>query len=280
MIHKINIGEIIQISPKTWHTAINIALTIIIGYVAIQLIAFIVRKMLWKNLSKQSKMLLSRGIVYTGVIIIIFIVFKQLGIKLSALLGAAGVLGIVLGIASQTSVGNAISGLFLISEKPFEIGDIIKVGDKTGIVYSIDLLSVKLRTFDNLLIRIPNQTIISTELTNVTKFPIRRLDFDISVAYKEDLAKVVEILKTIAKENPDCLDDPEPLIVYKNFGDSGINILLGVWFEKSNYLKVKNAVFQTIKETFDSQGIEIPFPHVTLYSGEVSKPFSVKVEKQ
>ena len=256
---------------------IKVVLTIGIGYPALRLLIYIVRKSFWKNLSKQSAMLWSKGIEYTGAFIIGVIVFRELGWEIKTLFGAAGLVGIVVGIASQTSIGNVISGLFLISEKPFEMGDVIKIGDKSGVVYSIDLLSVKLKTFDNLLIRIPNQTIISSELTNVTRFPIRRLDFQIGVAYKEDLKKVRDILKKIANENPLCLDEPEPVIIFTDFGSSSINIQFGVWFEKSNFVKVKNSIFLTIKETFDKEGIEIPFPHTSLYSGEATKPFPVKI---
>ena len=256
---------------------IKVVLTIGIGYPTLRLLIYILRKSFWKNLSKQSIMLWSKGIEYTGVFIIGVIVFKELGWEIKTLFGAAGLVGIVVGIASQTSIGNVISGLFLISEKPFEIGDVIRVGDKTGVVYSIDLLSIKLKTFDNLLIRIPNQTIISTELVNVTRFPIRRLDFQIGVAYKEDLKRVQEILKKIAKDNPLCLDEPEPLIIFSEFGNSSINILFGIWFEKSNFVKVKNSIFLAIKETFDAEGIEIPFPHTSLYSGEATKPFPIKI---
>lgn len=257
----------------------DIILIILIGYIALQLIAFLIRRLVLKNLSKQSHMIINKVIVYGGFIIILFMVLNRLHIKITTLLGAAGVLGIVLGIASQTSVGNIISGIFLISEKTFEIGDLIRVGDKTGTVYSIDLLSVKLKTLDNLLIRIPNQTMISTEVTNITRFPIRRMDITVSVAYKEDLQKVTDILKRLVKENPVCLDEPEPLIVIQQFGESSIDFTYGVWFEKSNYLKVRNSIMQQIKVTFDAEGIEIPFPHRTIYTGEVTKPFPVKVEK-
>lgn len=256
----------------------DIALVVVLGYLIIQATAILIRKVFWKNLNQQTKMLISKAIIYGGWIIIVFIVFKQLGIKLTALLGAAGVIGVVVGIASQTSIGNIVSGIFLISEKPFAMGDLIRVGDKLGVVYSIDLLSVKLKTLENLLIRIPNQTIISTEVTNITRFPIRRMDFEIGVAYKENLPKVMELLRKIARENPLCLDEPEPLILFKEFGNSSINMLYGIWFEKTNYVKVKNSIFVTIKETFDAEGIEIPFPHVTLYTGEVTKAFPVHVD--
>ena len=147
-----------------------------------------------------------------------------------------------------------------------------------GTVYSIDLLSVKLKTLENLLIRIPNQTMISSEVTNITRFPIRRMDIDVGVAYKEDLKKVFEILRQLSLNNPYCLDEPEPLILIKEFGDSSINFLYGLWFEKSNYVTLRNSIIQDIKTTFEANGIEIPFPHITLYSGEATKPFPVKMK--
>jgi small-conductance mechanosensitive channel len=84
-------------------------------------------------------------------------------------------------------------------------------------------------------------------------------------------------LSEIARENPLCLDEPEPLVLFREFGNSGITILFGVWFEKQNYITVKNTVFKTIKKRFDEEGIEIPFPHLSLYTGEKSKPLTVRV---
>jgi len=257
---------------------IRIGIILIIGIVLITLITATVKKLLPKKLSQQRKMLINRFVRYLAIVMLFMVIISELDINLTAIFGAAGVIGIVIGVASQTSIGNIVSGFFLVSEKPFELGDLIRIGDKTGTVYSIDLLSIKIKTLDNLLLRIPNQTVISTEVINVTKFPIRRLDIDLSVAYKEDLARVKSVVEGVVKRNPYCLDEPEPLFTFKNFGDSGINILLGVWFERANFLKVKNSLFMEIKSTFDAVGIEIPFPHVSIYAGEATKPFSF-VEK-
>ncbi len=250
-----------------------VGIILVVGLLILSLINSTVKRLLPKKFSQQRKMLINRFVRYSGTIILFLIVISELDINLTAIFGAAGVIGIILGVASQTSIGNIVSGFFLVSEKPFEIGDLIRIGDKTGTVYSIDLLSIKIKTLDNLLLRIPNQTVISTEVINVTRFPIRRLDIDLSVAYKEDLERVFAVIKGIVKRNPHCLDEPEPLIIFKDFGDSGINILLGVWFEKANFLKVKNSIFMEIKSTFDAEGIEIPFPHVSIYTGEATKPF-------
>lgn len=256
------------------------AIILVVGLILIHGISYLVKRLLPKTLSKQRQMIISRAINYTGYLTLAAVIIAELKIPVAPLFGTAGVIGLVVGVASQTSIGNIVSGFFLVSEKSFEIGDVIKIGDKAGVVYSIDLLSIKIKTFDNLLLRIPNQTIISTELTNVTKFPIRRLDFNVSVAYKEDLKQVKELLEKVAKQNPLCLDEPEPLIVFKEFGNSSIDILLGVWFEKPNFLAVKNSVFMDIKSTFDTEGIEIPFPHVTLYTGEVTKPFPIVTKEE
>ncbi len=268
------------INPATIEKFIRIVFILIIGLSSIQMIAYMVRRSLRKQLSRQRMMLITRTVTYTGYTGLVLIVTRELNYDLTALFGAVGVMGIVIGVASQTSIGNIISGLFLVGEKSFEIGDVVRIGDKSGTVYSIDLLSIKIKTFDNLLIRIPNQTVISSELTNVTRFPIRRLDFQIGVAYKEDLRKVKSVLENVARNNPLCLEEPEPYILFQSFGDSSINITFGVWFEKTNYTAVKNSVFIEIKEAFDSEGIEIPFPHISVYAGEASKPISVKLQDE
>jgi small-conductance mechanosensitive channel len=224
-------------------------------------------------------MLVRKAIFYAGAFIILVAALRQLGFKLTALLGAAGVVGIAVGFASQTSVSNIISGLFLISEKPFAVGDIIKISDTAGIILSIDLLSLKLRTFDNLYIRIPNEELIKNKVTTVTRFPIRRLNIDLSVAYKDDLEKVKEVLLDIARNNPYCLNNPEPLFVIKEFGNHGIEILLGVWFSKTDYLALKNSIMLEIKQRFDTEGIEIPFPHISVYTGSATSPFPVQMKE-
>jgi small-conductance mechanosensitive channel len=266
-------------NAETIDKGLRIGIILLIGLLIISVLEIIVKRLLPKRFSQQRKMLINRFVRYTAIVILFLIIFSELDINLTAIFGAAGVIGIVIGVASQSSIGNIVSGFFLISEKPFEMGDLVRIGDKTGTIYSIDLLSIKIKTPDNLLLRIPNQTVISTEVINVTKFPIRRLDIDLSVAYKEDLEKVMEVIKRVVKRNPFCLDEPEPLFLFKDFGASGINILLGVWFEKANFLKVKNSIFMEIKSTFDAEGIEIPFPHVSIYAGEATKPFPVEGKK-
>lgn len=202
---------------------------------------------------------------------------RELGFELSVLLGAAGVLTVAVGFASQTSASNLISGLFLMAEKPFTVGDVIKVGNTMGEVLSVDLLSVKMRTFDNVFVRIPNETMIKAEISNYTRFPIRRLDVKVGVAYKENIARVREVLLRVAEKNPLCLEEPKPLIIFLGFGESSLDLQFSVWALRQNFLDLRNSIQEEIKQAFDEAGIEIPFPHRTLYAGSVTDPFPVRL---
>jgi len=246
------------------------------GFILLKILSSLIERMTRKVLSQQYNMLVRKAIQYTGAVILLFIVLSLLGVNINALLGAAGIVGIAVGFASQTSMSNLISGLFLISEKPFEIGDVIKVGEHTGVILSIDLLSLKIKTFDNQYIRIPNSLLLNTELTNVTRFPIRRLDIKLTVGYRTDVNRLKRILLEIAGSNPYCLDEPEPLIVFAEFRESGIEFLFGVWFYRDHYLDLKNSIMQQIKERFEAEGIEFPFPHRTLVADAATPPLPVK----
>jgi len=239
-------------------------LSVIFILAAFNLFKFFMGKILKGKISDPRRYMIKKGIQYTGFVMAVLFIFKNLGIDTTAILGAAGIAGIVIGFAAQTSVSSLISGFFLLSEKPFAVGDTIKIDSTTGIVLSIDLLSVKLRTFDNLFVRIPNETIIKSSLVNITRFPIRRLDLSFVAAHKEDLEKVRDTLLQLALENPYCLEDPAPFFGIDRFGDSGVVILFNVWLESSNFWNLKNSLILGIKKRFNALGIEIPCQRIDI----------------
>lgn len=247
------------------------------GYLLAKLASNGLYRMVSKHLTLHHLILIRRIAFYLIMGLFCISALRELGFKLNVLLGAAGILSVAVGFASQTSASNIISGLFLIGERPFSVGDVIRVGSTTGEVLSIDLLSAKLRTFDNLFVRIPNETLIKSEVTNMTRFPIRRLDLEIGIAYKEDVDRVSEVLKEVASANPLSLEEPEPLIIFIGFGDSAINLRFSVWATKERFLELKNSIQAEIKTAFDAANIEIPFPHRTLYVGSATSPFPVQM---
>lgn len=249
--------------------------TLVIGLIVAKIAGKYIDKTFRKYFNQQKGFLAGRAVYYTLVVLVLITVLRQFGFEFTVLLGAAGVFSVALAFASQTSASNVISGLFLMVEEPFSVGDLIKVGEITGEVLSIDLLSVKIRTFDNLFVRIPNETMIKSDVTNLTRFPIRRADIQVGVAYKEDIERVRDILMEVADANPLCLDEPTPLFIFKGYGNSSLDMQFSVWTETSNFIEFRNTIYLQIKSAFDKYGVEIPFPHRTLYTGSVTDPFPI-----
>lgn len=228
-------------------------------------------------MGRDTATILRRFSFYFLIVLTMMTALREVGFSLSVVIGAAGILSVAIGFASQTSASNLISGVFLVAEKSFRLGDTIKVGDITGEVLSIDLLSVKLRQFDNVFVRVPNETLIKSNISNMSRFPIRRLDLQIGVAYKEDVVKVREVLMNVADDYPLCLDQPVPLVIFQGFGDSSLNLQFSIWAARENYLALRNEMPEAIKRAFDEQGIEIPFPHRSLYAGSQTAPFPIEI---
>ena len=245
----------------------------IAGIVLARIARVLVSRSLAGRMSPPHLLLLRRGVSYGVFTLFLISALRELGFDFGVLLGAAGIISLAVGFASQTSVSNLISGLFLVFERAVEVGDVIKVAGFTGQVLSIDLLSTKLRTFDNLLVRIPNETMVKAEITNLTRFPIRRVDTAVGVAYKEDLGLVQRLLFEVADRNALSLEEPAPLLISQGFGESSIDYQFSVWCRRENFLEVRNGIQQQVKEAFDRHGIEIPFPHRSLYVGSISDPF-------
>jgi small-conductance mechanosensitive channel len=238
------------------------------------------RRQVTLRYNAQRGLIVSKLVFWPLALIIAVSVLRELGFSLAPLLGAAGILGVALGFASQTSVSNIISGFFLLGEEPFMVGDVIQVGDVTGIVLTIDMLSVKIRTFDNKMVRIPNESLVKSQFTNITRFPIRRVDIMVGVAYREDIGRVRQILMSVASDNPHVLMEPEPAVMFEGYADSSINFKFAVWARRETFLAVKNSITEDVKIRFDAEGIEIPFPHVSIYAGSETAPFPVRLHKE
>ena len=264
ILHDIDWSELLTID-----LVVGIAIVLsfaIAALIALRIVVFIVRRVLRRRTTAQVTMLVTKTISYVGIVVIVSVVLLEMGVNLTPLLGAAGIVGLAVGIASQTSLSNMISGLFLVSEKPFSVGDVIRTADTVGIVESIDLLSVKIRTFDNLFVRVPNEKLAASQLTNITRFPVRRLDVRLVVPFRTDLKRVSELLLEIARQNPNCLQEPAPLFVPDTFVEHGVQILFGVWFVKTDFLKVKGEVYSAIVRRFAEEGIRFAVPQRRLSS--------------
>ena len=238
--------------------------TLALIYIFFKILKALSKKFLFKKMSMQTQHIIKKAIDYSAFVTIVLTVFHRLGIDVSGLLGAAGIAGIAIGFAAQTSVSNVISGLFVITERAFKIGDTIEIEDIIGTVQSINLLSVALKTFDSQYVRVPNETIIKANLINYSHFPFRRVKTELSVSYDTDLRRAETILIDTAKKNRFVVD-PAPSVLWTAFDSSGISCALLAWTSVQDYGSARNSLFIDIDERLKAEGIEIPFDQLVVH---------------
>jgi len=208
-------------------------------------------------------------------------VIKELGFDVKPILAGAGIIGLAVSFGAQNLVRDIISGLFIIIENQIRVGDVAIINGTGGLVEAINLRTTVLRGLDGTVHIFPNGTI--NTLSNMTH-EYSYYVFDIGVAYKEDVDRVMEILKEIGNE---IMQDEyyrsliiEPLEIWgvDKFADSAVIIKARIKTLPIKQWKVGREINRRIKKRFDEEGIEIPFPHHSLYAGEASKPFRIKIE--
>lgn len=260
-----------------WGQWISSAFLLVLGIFLASLAARSVTRFMAERSTRHHTVMVRRLVFYLIMILFSVAALREAGFSLDVVLGAAGILTVAIGFASQTSASNMISGLFLLVEKPFEIGDFIEVEATMGEVVGIDMLSVKLRTPDNLYVRIPNETLIKTRVVNRSRFPIRRLDLTVGIAYAEDVERVEALLLELAEKDPNCLEEPKPFTLVTAFGPSSVDLQFSFWVPKDRVLEGRGGMMVAIKKTLDREGIEIPFPHTSVYAGSHSEPFRIQL---
>ena len=200
-------------------------------------------------------------ILYYGILIIVFIsILPLIGLDPSALLLAGGITGIILGFASQNIVGNLVSGFFLMVERPIKIGDQVQINDVSGYVTDIRIISTLIRTYDGLLVRIPNQQVFTTNITNIVGHPVRRFEYTIRIRYSDDANAAIFLIKDLIDKEPFALLNPSPSVFVSDLGESSVNISVRIWAPVNEWFGIKTRILWVIKQTLEENGIEIQFP--------------------
>ena len=227
----------------------------------------------------------SRLIYYALLTLGFLFALASAGFELSQLTLLISALGVGIGFGLQGIVNNFVSGLVVAFERPFQVGDMIEVGTLMGRVRTIGLRSSTIRTFDGAEIIVPNANLVSGELINWTLSDRkRRIDIPVDVAYGSDMQQVREILIKVAAAHPDAMENPEPWVLFRGFGDDGLKFELRFWTpDADERLRVFSDVAMQINTEFEAAGITIPFPqrdlHLRTASDEVRKALQGKNPK-
>lgn len=202
------------------------------------------------------------GIGYAGIAIAALIGISAAGIGLSNLALVAGALSLGIGFGLQNIVSNFVSGLILLAERPFKVGDWIVAGQVEGTVKRINVRATEIETFNRQTVIMPNSELINQPVSNWThRNKLGRLDLPIGVAYGSDVKKVRDILFGLASNHPMVIKNPEPVVAFRNFGDSSLDFEVRMYlYDILNTVTVQNDIRFAIIEAFEREGIEIPFP--------------------
>ncbi len=229
----------------------------------------LVTRALLKTASIYVAKMAGKIFLYAGAILGIVAAISILGIDVSSVIIASGFLGIVVGLAAQSSLGEAIAGLFFTAEGHVRVGDLIELEDKVGHVIDVGFLSTKVRMLDGRIVRVPNSTLIGSNVVNLSKIRARRYDIPVGISYLSDIGKAVEVIKEVLERSEFVLAEPEPEIFVEGLGESSVNLLVRAWIPIEYWWEVRKHLVKEIKEALDRNGIEIPFPQRVVWLREM-----------
>jgi small conductance mechanosensitive channel len=213
---------------------------------------------------------------------VVIITLEQIGLNITPILAGAGIIGLAVGFGAQNLVRDLISGFFMVMEDQVRVGDVAIVNGTGGLVEAISFRTIVLRDLSGVVHIFPNGTI--NTLSNMTKVWSGYV-MDVGVAYKEDTDHVVEVMRRVGDElrqDPDLgpkILEPIEVFGVDDFADSAVVIKARLKTHPIQQWGVGREYRRRLKKAFDAEGIEIPFPHLSMYVGEATKPFQVQLKE-
>ncbi|MDF1764548.1 MAG: mechanosensitive ion channel [Oleibacter sp.] len=249
-----------------WGTQIILALLVfIVGRILVGIVAGGVTKVM--NKAKLDPILVSfLATILRSVMLLLVIVFSlsQLGLDTTSLVALLGAAGLAVGLALKDSLSHFASGVMLILFRPFKVGDFVEVDGVMGSVEQITIMSTRLKSPDNKVITVPNSNVFGNTMTNFSE-PTRRVDMVFGIGYGSDLLKAKAILEEMVNNHELTLAEPAPKVAVSELADSSVNFIVRPWVNAADYWTVYWGMMEAVKLRFDAEGIEIPFPQVSVH---------------
>ncbi|EMA09050.1 mechanosensitive ion channel MscS [Haloarcula vallismortis ATCC 29715] len=214
------------------------------------------------------KKVVSIGIVFVAISVAFGM--AEYGNFLQSLATIAAAATLAIGFAMQDVISNFVAGVFIYTDKPFRIGDWIEWDGNSGVVEDISLRVSRVRTFDNELLTVPNSNLTDGVIKNPVAKEQLRLKFMFGIGYDDDIDKATEIILEEARDHPGIMDDPEPSVRLTELGDSSVGLQSRIWIEdpsRADFVKTRGEYVTSVKERFDAEDINIPYPNRTIGGG-------------
>jgi len=249
---------------------VNVAASIVIlvvGKFVIRLFAsFVSRSLDRTNVKHLIKVFVRNVITKCCWALLVVLVLARMGVHIGPLLAGLGVTGFVLGFAFQESLGNFAAGLMIALNEPYKIGDYVSVSGHEGVVRKMDMMAATLVSSDNKKVIIPNKSAWGSPIVNYTALGHRRVDLKVGVAYGMDVARAIKVALETLPTVPGVVAEPAPSVNVASLDDSQVTLNLWPWANCSDFCQVRSDVQVAIKAAFDRNGIDIPFPQITVHT--------------
>ncbi len=248
---------------------LNFILGVIVLIVGIKISKKLVKKFFGtKKMQQRDKSVISfmRSFTTIALYVLVAILFASIvGVPMATISAGVASIGIAIGLALQGSLSNLAGGLMILIFKPFKIGDYVVNNTEEGTVEDISLFYTTLVTIDNKEVVIPNGIMSNSAMTNVSARDTRRLDMEFGIAYSSNIDKAREIVMQCIKNLPDILYEPAPEIPLVRQDASSLVLQARVWCKTDDYWKHFFQLNEQVKNAFDANGIEIPFPQMDVH---------------
>lgn len=255
--------------PTVVDYLLRIVLAFVIFWIGKKIISWLVglldRGLARQNVELTVRKFLKNVLTAVGYVIVAMIMCELLGIAVTSLAAAFATVGVAIGLALQGSLSNFAGGVLILLMKPFVIGDYIVAAGNEGTVKEIGIVYTQLQTGDNRVIMIPNGSLSDTSVINVSRNPTRRVDVKVGIAYGADLQLAKKLLRDIGETDEARLQDQDVTVYVDELGDSAVMLGLRVWVAAGDYWAAKWRMTETIKDTFDRAGVEIPFNQLDIH---------------
>ena len=203
---------------------------------------------------------LSNLVKYALWALVLVTVLAQFGVETTSILAALGGMALAVGLALQGTLSNVASGVMILVQKPFKIGESINAGSISGTVQQIGLFTTELKQFDGLFVMVPNSELWNQAIVNLNRHPTRRLELIVGIAYDDSMQQARQELLALAEADERVLKDPAPQTFVSSLDDSSVGIGMRVWCATGDYLALSWDLTEATKARFDDVGISIPFP--------------------
>jgi small-conductance mechanosensitive channel len=240
-------------------------------------LAFMLRRRIFdvmsKRVSRDLASLISKSVAYSIVALGVMAALAQVGVNISVFLLAGGIAGIILGIASQTVASNFLAGLFLYLERPFKEGDPVSIDGVGGVIHDISIMSSRVRRWDGVVVRIPNEAVFRSRIEVYNKSLARRVEYRVPIAYWSDVDRAIKVVVEALEREPLVLAEPGPEAFVDTLGDRGPELVVRFWAPSSYWFTAKMRGLAVVKEALEREGIEIPLPSRKVFiEGGEGKP--------